>query len=51
MAALRGEALRDVPLLLRHRPCPGFTGPPLGERAWLRLYLRTARLQFPREEG
>jgi Fe-S-cluster containining protein len=35
-----------VPLLIRHLECPGFTGPALGEAAWLGLLAETARLQY-----
>ncbi|WP_322796704.1 YkgJ family cysteine cluster protein [Tepidiforma sp.] len=34
-----------VPLLLGHRDCPGFVGPPLGEAAWLSLLRETDHLQ------
>lgn len=36
-----------IPLLLRHRECPGFTGPPLQEEAWATLLRETALLQYP----
>jgi Fe-S-cluster containining protein len=48
---LVGRALADrldgsvVPLLLRHVECPGFTGAPLGDLAWERLFRETAALQ------
>jgi Fe-S-cluster containining protein len=47
-AALRGDPCQPVPMLLRHVECPGFTGPPLDEAAWRRLFVHTARLQFRR---
>ena len=36
-----------VPLLLGHVECPGFTGPPLAEAAFLALLAHTAELQYP----
>ncbi|MBI2764475.1 MAG: YkgJ family cysteine cluster protein [Chloroflexi bacterium] len=47
-AALQREAgpAPYVPLLIRHLECPGFTGPALGEAAWLALLAETARLQY-----
>ncbi len=35
-----------APLLLRHRDCPGSTGPAIGRRAWLALVGETFRLQY-----
>lgn len=35
-----------VPLLLGHRECPGFEGPPLEQGAWLDLLRETAALQY-----
>ncbi len=36
-----------VPLLLRHVDCPGFTGAPMGETEWARLFTETRLLQYP----
>lgn len=33
------------PVLLRHRDCPGFTGPPIDHDAWRRTASETARLR------
>ena len=44
---LAGASLEPyVPLLVRHVECPGFTGPPMSEPAWLALFAETSRLQF-----
>ncbi len=37
-----------IPLLVRHRECPGFTGPRLTVRDWAGLVRATAALQYPR---
>ena len=46
--ALRGEdtAPDCTALLVRHTECPGFTGPPMSEEAWLDLFAETYRLQY-----
>ncbi len=36
----------SAPLLLRHRECPGFTGPPMGEPEWQEKLRESVRLQF-----
>ncbi len=49
LATLAGGASRPgdaVPLLLRHRECPGFTGPPPSEAGWLEILRATATLQY-----
>jgi len=47
-AVLAGDldAMPYVPLLVRHRECPGFVGPPYGEGEWRALFAETARLQY-----
>lgn len=35
-----------TPLLLRHKECPGFTGPSMGEREWQAKLTETVTLQF-----
>lgn len=51
-AVLAGEAGRPyLPLLLGHRECPGFTGPPLTAEAWLATLRTTARTQYFPEAG
>lgn len=47
-AALAGEmaAVEYLPLLVRHRECPGFSGAPMAEGEWRGLLAETARLQY-----
>ena len=45
-AAVRGNILGLVPLLLGHSECPGFTGPPIEADAWASLFRRTYQLQY-----
>lgn len=45
-AAVRGNVLGLVPLLLGHSECPGFTGPPIPETGWFDLFARTYQLQY-----
>ncbi|MCC6381106.1 MAG: YkgJ family cysteine cluster protein [Dehalococcoidia bacterium] len=45
-AAATGDAHEPAAVLVRHLACPGFTGPPLDEAAWLALLRETARLQY-----
>ena len=41
-----GSAPDCTALLVRHTECPGFTGPPLEEDAWMALLAETYRLQY-----
>lgn len=45
-ALLNGEPGGVTPVLVRHLPCPGFTGPPLSARAWAALAREVAAVQF-----
>jgi len=44
-------ATRVIPLLIRHRECPGFTGPPLSTQEWIVLVRETVALQYPTRES
>jgi Fe-S-cluster containining protein len=45
-ASMTGAEAACVALLLRHIECPGFTGPPMTDAAWQRLFEETYRLQY-----
>jgi Fe-S-cluster containining protein len=44
--AVRGNVPGLLPLLLGHSECPGFTGPPLSEEAWMALFRETYHMQY-----
>lgn len=44
-------AVGAIALVLRHRECPGFTGPPLGEEEWVELVASLQRLQSGESQG
>ena len=45
-AASKGNLYGQVPLLLGHVECPGFTGPPIAEADWFELFRVTYQLQY-----
>lgn len=45
-ALLAGDSPAALPVLVRHLPCPGFTGPPLSDEAWAALLRDIVALQF-----
>lgn len=45
-AAAIGNVFGLVPLLLGHVECPGFTGEPIGDVEWNRLFRETYQLQY-----
>ena len=45
-AAALGNVFGLVPLLLGHVECPGFTGEPIGDVEWNRLFRETYQLQY-----
>lgn len=48
-AAIKGSRYGLTPLLLGHSECPGFTGEPLPDAEWWRIFRATYQLQYHAE--